>query len=132
MQITKNYIEANKERFLEELFGLIRIPSISSESAHKPDMIRCAECWREHLLKAGADKTEVMPTEGNPIVYGEKIIDPKLPTVLVYGHYDVMPASTCGTPTRLSPSSRTARSGPVAPTTTKASRSCMPRPSRPW
>lgn len=91
MQITKNYIEANKERFLEELFGLIRIPSISSESAHKPDMIRCAECWREHLLKAGADKAEVMPTEGNPIVYGEKIIDPKLPTVLVYGHYDVMP-----------------------------------------
>ena len=91
MQITNNYIEANKERFLEELFGLIRIPSISSESAHKPDMIRCAECWREHLLKAGADKAEVMPTEGNPIVYGEKIIDPKLPTVLVYGHYDVMP-----------------------------------------
>ena len=91
MQITKNYIEANKDRFLEELFGLIRIPSISSESAHKPDMIRCAEYWRDHLLKAGADKAEVMPTEGNPIVYGEKIIDPKLPTVLVYGHYDVMP-----------------------------------------
>ena len=91
LQITKNYIEANKERFLEELFGLIRIPSISSESAHKPDMIRCAEYWRDAILAAGADKAEVMPTEGNPIVYGEKIIDPKLPTVLVYGHYDVMP-----------------------------------------
>ena len=91
MQITNNYIEANKERFLEELFGLIRIPSISSESAHKPDMIRCAEYWRDAILAAGADKAEVMPTEGNPIVYGEKIIHPKKPTVLVYGHYDVMP-----------------------------------------
>ena len=91
MQITSNYIEANRERFLDELFGLIRIPSISSESAHKPDMIRCAEYWRDAILSAGADKAEVMPTDGNPIVYGEKIIDPKLPTVLVYGHYDVMP-----------------------------------------
>ena len=91
MQITNNYIEANKDRFLEELFGLIRIPSISSESAHKPDMIRCAEYWRDAILAAGADKAEVMPTEGNPIVYGEKIIDKKKPTVLVYGHYDVMP-----------------------------------------
>ena len=91
MQITNNYIEANKDRFLEELFGLIRIPSISSESAHKPDMIRCAEYWRDAIMAAGADKAEVMPTEGNPIVYGEKIIDAKLPTVLVYGHYDVMP-----------------------------------------
>ena len=91
MQITKNYIEANKERFLEELFGLTRIPSISSESAHKPDMVRCAEYWHDAILAAGADKAEVMPTEGNPIVYGEKTIDPKLLTVLVYGHYDVMP-----------------------------------------
>ncbi len=91
MQITNNYIEANKDRFLEELFGLIRIPSISSESAHNPDMIRCAEYWRDAILAAGADKAEVMPTEGNPIVYGEKIIDKKKPTVLVYGHYDVMP-----------------------------------------
>ena len=91
MKKTDKYIKDNKDRFLEELFELIRIPSISSEAAHKPDMIRCAECWREHLLKAGADKAEVMPTDGNPIVYGEKIIDPKKPTVLVYGHYDVMP-----------------------------------------
>ena len=91
MKTTDKYIKENKDRFLEELFELIRIPSISSEAAHKKDMIRCAECWREHLLKAGADKAEVMPTDGNPIVYGEKIIDPKKPTVLVYGHYDVMP-----------------------------------------
>ena len=91
MKVTDKYIKQNKDRFLEELFELIRIPSISSEAAHKKDMIRCAECWREHLLKAGADKAEVMPTDGNPIVYGEKIIDPKKPTVLVYGHYDVMP-----------------------------------------
>ena len=91
MKVTDKYIKQNKDRFLEELFELIRIPSISSEAAHKKDMIRCAECWRKHLLAAGADKAEVMPTDGNPIVYGEKIIDPKKPTVLVYGHYDVMP-----------------------------------------
>lgn len=91
MKETKQYIEANKDRFLEELFGLIRIPSISSESKHKPDMIKAAEYWCHSLLSAGADKAEVMPTDGNPIVYGEKTIDPKRPTVLVYGHYDVMP-----------------------------------------
>ncbi len=91
MEKTKAFIEANRERFLEELFELLRIPSISAESKYKPDMVRCAEKWRELLLKAGADKAEVMPTEGNPVVYGEKMVDPKLPTVLVYGHYDVMP-----------------------------------------
>ena len=91
MDKIKDYIKENEQRFLDELFGLIRIPSISSESAHKPDMIKAAEYWRDSILKAGADKAEVMPTEGNPIVYGEKIIDKKLPTVLVYGHYDVMP-----------------------------------------
>ena len=83
MKDLKNYIEANKERFLEELYSLLRIPSISSKSEHKPDMIRCAERWKELLLEAGADKAEVCPTEGNPVVYGEKIIDPKAPTVVV-------------------------------------------------
>ena len=87
----KNHIDANRDRFLEELYGLIRIPSISSESAHKPDMQRATEYWKEQLLKAGADKAEVMPTEGNLVVYGEKIIDAKAKTVLVYGHYDMMP-----------------------------------------
>lgn len=91
MEHIKKYVEANKERFLEELFGLLRIPSISSLSEHKPDMVRAAEYWRDAIVKAGADKAEVMTSEGNPVVYGEKIIDPKLPTVLVYGHYDVMP-----------------------------------------
>lgn len=91
MENIKAYISENKDRFIEELFGLIRIPSISSESKHKPDMIKAAEYWKNSIIAAGADKAEVMPTDGNPIVYGEKIIDPKLPTVLVYGHYDVMP-----------------------------------------
>jgi acetylornithine deacetylase/succinyl-diaminopimelate desuccinylase-like protein len=91
MDYVKNYIEQNKERFFEELFGLIRIPSISSIKDHKDDMIKCAEYWKQTILKAGADKAEIMPTEGNPVVYGEKIIDPKLPTVIVYAHYDVMP-----------------------------------------
>ena len=91
MEHIKTYIESNKERFLDELFGLLRIPSISSLSDHKNDMVRAAEYWKETILKAGADKAAVMPTPGNPVVYGEKIIDPKLPTVLVYAHYDVMP-----------------------------------------
>ena len=89
----KQYIEQNRDRFLEELFSLIRIPSISSEQEHKPDMVRCAERWRELLLEAGADRAEVMPTDGNPVVYGEKMVDPAKPTVLVYGHYDVMPVA---------------------------------------
>ena len=93
MKDVKSYIEANKDRFLEELFELIRIPSISAESEHKPDMVRCAEKWKEFLLKAGCDKAEVMPSAGNPVVYGEKTIDPAKPTVLVYGHYDVMPVA---------------------------------------
>lgn len=87
----KQYIEENKDRFLEELFELIRIPSISSIADHKPDMYRAAEMWTKILLAAGADKAEVFETEGNPVAYGEKLIDPKLPTVLVYGHMDVMP-----------------------------------------
>ncbi len=91
METIKNYIEENKERFLDELFGLIQIPSISSLSEHKPDMVRAAEYWKKSLLEAGADKAEVMPSDGNPVVYGEKMIDSTLPTVLVYGHYDVMP-----------------------------------------
>jgi len=91
MDKVKQYIEENKERFLEELFELIRIPSISSLSDHKPDMIKTAEKFKENFLAAGCDKAEVMPTAGNPVVYAEKIIDPAKPTVLVYAHYDVMP-----------------------------------------
>ena len=91
MKDLKKYIETNKDRFLDELFSLIRIPSISSQEEHKPDMIRCAERWKELILAAGADRCEVMPTAGNPVVYGEKIISKTAPTVMVYGHYDVMP-----------------------------------------
>ncbi len=87
----KQYIEANRERFLEELFDLLRIPSISAQSDRKPDMKRCAEWLAAKLAEAGADRVEVMPTDGNPVVYAERIVDRKLPTVLVYGHYDVMP-----------------------------------------
>ena len=93
MKDVKGYIEKNRDRFLEELFSLIRIPSISAESEHKDDMVRCAERWRELLLAAGADKAEVMPTDGNPVVYGEKMVGADKPTVLVYGHYDVMPVA---------------------------------------
>ncbi|MCL2436039.1 MAG: dipeptidase [Lentimicrobiaceae bacterium] len=92
MNDLKQYIEANKERFLEELFSLIRIPSVSSKSENKPDMLKCAERWKELFLAAGCDKAEVYPTDGAPVVYGEKIVDKNAKTVLVYGHYDVMPA----------------------------------------
>ena len=88
----KSYIESNKDRFLEELFSLIRIPSISAKHENKPDMLTCAQRWTEVLLSSGADKAEVMPTKGNPVVYAEKMVSPKALTVLVYAHYDVMPA----------------------------------------
>lgn len=91
MEHIKKYIEENKDRFLEELFGLISIPSISSIADHKPDILKAANYWKDSMLKAGCDKAEVMSTDGNPVVFGEKIIDPNAPTVLVYAHYDVMP-----------------------------------------
>jgi acetylornithine deacetylase/succinyl-diaminopimelate desuccinylase-like protein len=91
MNDLKQYIETNKERFLEELFSLLRIPSISSISEHKPDMLKCAERWKELLLAAGCTVAEIHSTEGYPVVYGEKIVNKNAPTVLVYGHYDVMP-----------------------------------------
>jgi acetylornithine deacetylase/succinyl-diaminopimelate desuccinylase-like protein len=87
----KDYIHSNKERFLNELFELLRIPSISADSKYRNDVKRAAEYVKSALEKAGADKAEICPTKGHPIVYAEKIIDPKLKTVLVYGHYDVQP-----------------------------------------
>ena len=87
----KQYIQANKERFFDELFQLLSIPSISSSSEHKGDMQLCAEKLVELLLAAGADKADVYPTTGHPVVFAEKIIDPSLKTVLIYGHYDVQP-----------------------------------------
>ncbi len=87
----KAYQEQHKDRFLNEMMDLLRIPSVSAQSEHKKDMATCAEAVKNSLLAAGADKAEVMATSGIPVVYGEKIIDPALPTVLVYGHYDVQP-----------------------------------------
>ena len=92
MQAWKDYQEKNKDRFLEELLELLRIPSISAKTEHKADMLKCAEAVKDRLLKAGADKVEIFETDGHPVVYGEKIVDPAKPTVLVYGHYDVQPA----------------------------------------
>lgn len=89
---TTEFLNQNKDRFLSELFELLRIPSISADSAYKDDVARAAEFVAEKLRAAGADKVEVCKTAGHPIVYGEKMIDPSLPTVLVYGHYDVQPA----------------------------------------
>ena len=92
MQTWKEYQEKNKDRFLEELLELLRIPSISAKSEHKNDLNKCAEAVKQRLLDAGADKAVIYPTEGHPVVVGEKIIDLSKPTVLVYGHYDVQPA----------------------------------------
>lgn len=89
----KDYITQNEPRFLDELSSLIRIPSISAEPAHHADMLRCAERWRELLLAAGADHAEVMPSDGNPLVFAERHVADDAKTVLIYGHYDVMPAT---------------------------------------
>lgn len=86
------YISQNEPRFLEELFSLMRIPSISAQPEHHADMLRCAERWRELLLAAGADTAELIPSAGNPLVFAEKHVADDADTILVYGHYDVMPA----------------------------------------
>lgn len=91
MQAWKQYQEKNKDRFLEELLGLLRFPSVSADSSHKSDMLACAEAVKKSLLQAGAGKATIFETKGHPVVYGEKIEDPAKPTILVYGHYDVQP-----------------------------------------
>ncbi|ULQ50820.1 dipeptidase [Flavihumibacter fluvii] len=92
MNAWKEYQNQHKDRFLDELLELLRIPSISARGEHKEDMVKCAEAVRNSLLKAGASRAVIYETPGHPIVYGEKITDPSKPTVLVYGHYDVQPA----------------------------------------
>lgn len=87
----EKYIKDNEGRWFEELFSLLRIPSISSDPNHKGDMLRCAERLTELLKEAGADEAAVYPTDGHPVVFGQKIVSSELPTVLVYGHYDVQP-----------------------------------------
>ncbi len=91
MESWKSYQDKHKERFLEELMALLRIPSISSDSRNQKDMLTCAEAVKRSLLDAGLTKAAVYPTAGHPVVYAEKIVDPSKPTVLVYGHYDVQP-----------------------------------------
>lgn len=90
--VAKQYIEQNKDKFLQELLDLLRIPSVSADPKFKEDVFKAADFVRESLVKAGADHTEIFTTAGYPVIYGEKIIDPKAPTVLIYGHYDVQPA----------------------------------------
>ncbi len=92
MKSWKKYQEENENRFLEELLGLLRIPSVSADSIHKPDMLECAAAVRKSLLQSGAEKAEIYETSGHPVVYAEKIVAPSKPTILVYGHYDVQPA----------------------------------------
>jgi len=91
MFLWKNYLEENKIRFLNEIQDLLRIPSISTKSEHKADMVKCAEMVKQRLLDSGCDKAGIIVTDGHPAVYGEKIVDTSIPTVLVYGHYDVQP-----------------------------------------
>ncbi|MPT30802.1 MAG: M20/M25/M40 family metallo-hydrolase, partial [Chryseobacterium sp.] len=92
MSTTQDYIRENKQRFLDELFDILRIASISADPAYKDEVLKCADSIAKHLKAAGADNVEICKTKGYPIVFGEKIIDAGLPTVLVYGHYDVQPA----------------------------------------
>ncbi|MEN9698986.1 MAG: hypothetical protein RLZZ301_184 [Bacteroidota bacterium] len=92
MKNTQQFISENKERFLEELMAMLRIPSISADPTYKKDVAHCADFLAAHFSALGLDAVEVCQTAGHPIVYAEKIIDPKLPTILVYGHYDVQPA----------------------------------------
>ncbi|MGY4536845.1 acetylornithine deacetylase/succinyl-diaminopimelate desuccinylase-like protein [Mucilaginibacter sp. UYNi724] len=92
MQVIKQYIEENKQRLLDELFELLRFPSVSADPKYAPDVLNAADYVAKKLTDAGADNVEVCKTAGYPIVYGDKIIDASLPTVLVYGHYDVQPA----------------------------------------
>jgi len=92
MQAWSEYQTENKDRFLNELLDLLRIPSISAKSEHKEDMLKCAASIQQSLLDAGCDIAEICETAGHPIVYAEKIVNPDLPTILTYGHYDVQPA----------------------------------------
>ena len=90
--MTQDYIQKNKDKFLEELFEFIKIPSVSADLSFKKDVLKAASFLEQNLKEIGVDNVELFPTDGYPIVYGEKIIDINLPTILVYGHYDVQPA----------------------------------------
>src|SRR6476661_9407688 len=91
MQAWKDYLDQHKDRFLDELLQLLRIPSVSARSEHKQDMIACAEAVKQRLQEAGADTVTIYQTPSQPVVFAEKRVDASRPTVLVYGHYDVQP-----------------------------------------
>ena len=118
----RTYIFENEPRMLDELFSLIRIPSISAKPEHHDEMLACAERWRQLLLEAGADEAMVMPSQGNPMVFAQKTVNPKAKTVLIYAHYDLPNRWNYGKAPPLNPKYATATSGPVVPTTTKDSR----------
>jgi acetylornithine deacetylase/succinyl-diaminopimelate desuccinylase-like protein len=127
--MVKQYIQSNQDRFLTELFELLRIPSVSADSKHKSDVRKAAEFVQQKLKDAGADKVELCETKGHPIVYGEKMINTSLPTVLVYGHYDVQPPD----PLELwnsPPFEPVVKEGkmPVVPAMTRVRFTCMSRP----
>jgi acetylornithine deacetylase/succinyl-diaminopimelate desuccinylase-like protein len=92
MQAWKTYQDLHKQRFLDELLGLLRIPSVSADSVHQHDMLLCAEAVKKSLLDAGVTRAEIYPTQGHPVVFAEKNVNASKPTILVYGHYDVQPA----------------------------------------
>jgi len=92
MNSLQSYLDSNKDRFVQELFELLKIPSVSADSAYSKDVFKAADFVADSLKTAGCDAVEICQTKGFPIIYGEKLIDPKLPTILVYGHYDVQPA----------------------------------------
>jgi acetylornithine deacetylase/succinyl-diaminopimelate desuccinylase-like protein len=96
--MVREYISQNRERFLAELFEWLRIPSVSADSSLRGDVRKAAEFLKTKFAEAGVDKVELCETKGHPIVYAEKIVNPSLPTVLVYGHYDVQPADMRGGP----------------------------------
>ena len=92
MSNIKDYIEKHKDRFIDELIELLKIPSISADPSYAKDVLNCANAVAKSIKNAGAEKVEICETDGYPVVYAEKIIDQNLPTVLIYGHYDVQPA----------------------------------------
>lgn len=97
MNEIQKYIAAHEPKMMDDLFSLIRIPSISALPEHHDDMLACAERWAQLLLEAGVDEALVMPSQGNPVVFAQKIVNPDAKTVLIYAHYDVMPSRTIGT-----------------------------------
>ena len=139
MSACQPYIESNRDRFLEELFELLRIPSVSADPAFAGDVQKCAELVAKQLEAAGGENVEIITTEGYPVVYGEKLVGPDAPTVLVYGHYDVQPAdplelwdAPAFEPVIKNRHPPRGRHLPAGRATTKNNFSCTSRPWKPW